>query len=156
MVAQILLGGVILAYAGYSFLHVLISTAAGNDAVAWPGDPFFDWLFKGWYLIWIAALSVVPGFLIVTAAGISPHDASWGIALAGSACLLFPVFLLSSLSGASRIHILRGQILAGMGRHLGLALLFYLFTALVLIGCTAFAWYALFKGDLWLVPFAMA
>lgn len=155
MVAQILVGGLILAYAGYSFLHVLISTAAGNDAVAWPGDPFFDWLFKGWYLIWIAALSVMPGFLIITASGIPPHDAGWGIALASSACFLFPVFLLSSLSGSSRIHILRGQILAGIGRRFGLTLLFYVFTALILVSCAAFAWYALFKADIWVVPFAM-
>ncbi len=155
MVAQILVGGLILAYAGYSFLHVLISTSAGNDAVSWPGDPLFDWLFKGWYLAWMAVLSVVPAFLIVTLAKVRPSDPVWGIALSGSACFLFPIFLLSSMSGALRMFLLRGEILGGMGRRFGLVLVFYFLTAVILVGCTAFVWYALVKADFWVVPFAM-
>jgi hypothetical protein len=134
---------------------VLISTAAGNDGVSWPGDPLFDWLFKGWYLAWMAVLSVLPAFLIVTIAKVPPSDPVWGIALAGSACFLFPIFLLSSMSGASRMFLLRGQILGGMGRRFGLVLAFYFLTAVILVGCTAFVWYALVKADLWVVPFAM-
>jgi hypothetical protein len=156
MVAQILVGGLILTYVAYSFLHVLVTTSAGNDEVIWPGDPLFDWLFKGWYLGWIVALSVLPGLLIVSFGHIPPRSAAWAMSLAASLCLLFPIFLLSSLSGASRMYVLRGQILAGMGKRFGLVLAFYFLSALVVIGSVTFVWYSLVHGDLLLVPVAMA
>ncbi|CAN5551229.1 hypothetical protein BH10PLA2_BH10PLA2_15290 [soil metagenome] len=155
MVGLVLLGGLVLAYAGYSFLHVLISTSAGNDSISWPGDPFFDWMFKGWYLAWIAVLSILPAFLIVSIAHIRPIDPVWSLALASSACLLFPIFLLSSLSGSSRMLIVRGAILGGMARNVGLTLGFYLLASAVIMVCTAFVWYALIRGSFLLVPVAM-
>jgi hypothetical protein len=156
MVAQILVGGLFLTYAAYSFLHVLVSTAAGNDEVIWPGDPLFDWLFKGWYLGWIVALSVLPALLIVSLAHIPPKSPAWAMSLAGSLCFLFPIFLLSSLSGASRMYVLRGEILAGMAKRFGLVLVFYVLSALVVLGTVAFGWYSLVSGNLLLVPVAMA
>ena len=156
MVAQILVGGLFLTYAAYSFLHVLVSTAAGNDEVIWPGDPLFDWFFKGWYLGWMVALSVLPALLIVSFAHIPPKNPAWAIALAGSLCLLFPIFLLSSLSGSSRMYVLRGQILAGMSKRFGLVLVFYILSALIVVGSATFVWYSLVHGDLLLVPVAMA
>ena len=156
MVAQILVGGLFLTYAAYSFLHVLVSTAAGNDEVIWPGDPMFDWFFKGWYLGWIVVLSVLPGLLIVSFAHIPPKSPGWALSLAGSLCVLFPIFLLSSLSGASRMYVFRGQILAGMSKHFGLVLVFYFVSALVVVGSVTFVWYSLVSGDLLLVPVAMA
>jgi hypothetical protein len=155
MVAQILVGGLFLTYAAYSFLHVLVSTSAGNDEVVWPGDPLFDWLFKGWYLGWILVLSVLPGLLIISFARIPPRSPAWVIALAGSLCCLFPIFLLSSLSGASRMYVLRGQILSGMGKRFGLVLIFYFSSALVVVGSITFVWYSMVYGDLLLVPVAM-
>jgi hypothetical protein len=155
LVGFVLLGGLVLAYAGYSFLHVLVCTSAGNDSISWPGDAFFDWMFKGWYLAWIAVLSVLPAFLIVSFAHIRPTDPTWSLALAGSACLLFPIFLLSSMSGSSRMLIVRGAILGGMTRNFGLTLGFYLLGSAVIIACTAFVWYALTRGNILVVPVAM-
>jgi hypothetical protein len=156
LVGFIILGGLVLAYTGYSFLHVLISTSAGTDAMGWPGDPLFDWLFKGWYLAWIAVMSVLPAFLVVSIAHVPPRELLWNCALAGSACLFFPVFLLSSLSGSSRMLLVRGEILGGMGRRFGLTLGFYLVSSAILMGSTSFVWYALLKGSMWLVPLSTA
>ncbi len=156
LVALILVGGIVLAYAGYSFLNVLIGTSAGSDAVRWPGDPFFDWMFKGWYLAWIAVMSVLPAFLVVSIAHVPPRELTWNCALAGSACLCFPIFLLSSLSGSSRMLLVRGEILGGMARRFAMTLGFYLFSSAILMGCTAFIWYSLMKGDVWFVPLATA
>jgi hypothetical protein len=154
LVGMILVGGLVLAYIGYSFLHVLIGTASGNDAIAWPGDPFFDWMFKGWYLAWIAVMSALPAILIIAVARIHAADPRWMFLLAASVCLCLPIFLLSSMSGPSRMLLVRGEILGGMCRRFGLVLVFYILSALVVVGCCAFLWFALVEWSIAIVPLA--
>jgi hypothetical protein len=155
LVAMILVGSLVLAYIGYSFIHVLISTAAGNDRVSWPGDPLFDWLFKGWYLAWIAVMSALPAALVIAIGRIHANDPRWAIALASSVCLCFPIFLLSSTSGPSRLLIVRGEILAGFLGRLGLTIVFYVLSALVVVGSSAFLWYSIVEWPVAVVPLAM-
>src|SRR5947208_1533404 len=105
LVALILTALLVFAYLAYSFLAVLSDTAVGNDAVLWPGDPLFDWFFKGWYLGWLVAVWAVPATFLVSLFRLP--GPLFAACVAACLWLLFPIGLLSSLSAESRFAVLR-------------------------------------------------
>src|SRR6202035_2888488 len=46
LVAGVIVGTYVAAYAANCFLTVAEGTAAGNDKIHWPDEPFIDWLWK--------------------------------------------------------------------------------------------------------------
>ena len=62
-VLQALLGLLVLSYTGYSFLNIFVDTASGTDQVHWSRDPYQDWIFRFFYLVWLLAVWAVPATL---------------------------------------------------------------------------------------------
>ena len=44
LVATVIVGTYVFAYASHCFLTVVEQTSAGNDEVVWPNEPYQDWL----------------------------------------------------------------------------------------------------------------
>ncbi len=137
-VLQALVSLIVFSYAAYSFLVVFVQTAAGNDEVIWPGDPIQDWFLKVWYLLWLLAVWAVPACLLLALFRLPRPLYAAGVL--GVLWLMFPVTLLSSLSGTSRLNILRAKIVTLLARHAGTMFGFYLVTFLLLVACAGL-WY---------------
>ena len=89
-VGQILIGVLVLAYSGYSFLHVLISTAAGNDDTPLARRPTLRLAVQGMVFVLDRSSWRLAGILIVSLAGIVLTDPVQGIALARFGLPAFP------------------------------------------------------------------
>src|ERR671936_2922622 len=63
LVGMTIIGLYVAAYAAHSFLTAVEDTAAGNDEVRWPHDPLVDWAWKLFYLVWLAAVWLVPALV---------------------------------------------------------------------------------------------
>src|SRR5437660_7434780 len=107
-VIQILLSLAVFSYCGHSFLNIFVNTTAGNDEVLWPKDPYQDWIFKFFFLLWILAVWTVPAGLLLGILEL-PRPLFFA-ALVGLLWLVLPVTLLSSLSASSSLVLLRGLI----------------------------------------------
>jgi hypothetical protein len=146
MVAQCLLGVVLLAYGARCFQVIVEETAAGIDEVAWPDEPYLDWLARAVHLFWLVAVWLVPvGFLLRILARANPDMPVATLVLPPVIVfwLMFPLGVLSSMSANSRWVVLRPALLLGLA-HIPLSLLaFYVITAALLVGCTAVVWHAL-------------
>src|SRR5262245_1925292 len=95
----LIVGGYFAAFAAHSLVIVLEQTAAGFDTVAWPQERLLDWVWKGFYLFGLVVIWLVPvGFLF---AWIGPQRPVVWFATGAALWLwlVFPVSLLSSLSG---------------------------------------------------------
>lgn len=152
---EVLFGSVILLYASHSFLLVVADTSAGNDEVFWPDEFLTDWIGKPIYLVWLAAIWLVPTWLLLRQAE-SPGlaDYPWLITLIYLVVfwLFFPISVLSSLSVAMFWVVVHpGYLwqLAKRRRELGY---FYAVSGLVLGGCTALVVATVFVGWIWLLP----
>ena len=55
----------LLVYAAHCFLVIVEQTGAGSEEVVWPDEPMIDWLWKGCYLGWLAAVELVPTWILV-------------------------------------------------------------------------------------------
>src|SRR5437660_11418336 len=64
-VIQILLSLAVFSYCAHSFLNIFVNTTAGNEEVMWPKDPYQDWIFKIFFLVWILSVWKVHGGIIV-------------------------------------------------------------------------------------------
>lgn len=104
-----IVGGIVFASTAHRFLVVLEQTAAGNNEVNWPDEPYVDHLWKAFYLGWLTTLWIAPGFVLSV---ILAAPGSWlQLLLPGVVFwLFFPLSLLSSLSAASRLIVLRGEL----------------------------------------------
>jgi hypothetical protein len=127
--ATIIISLIVLSYAAYSFLVTLINTAAGCDEIPWPGDPFQDWIWMFWYLLWVGGVWAGPAVLVLGPIGL-PRPLLLAL-VAAALWLLFPVSLLSSLSAGSRWAVYRPKIAALFFRHFGTSLRFYLLTGIL-------------------------
>lgn len=107
--AEVLVSLLVYSYAAYSFLETLENTASGNDEVIWPGDPLPDWIWRLWYLAWIVAVWAVPLYFVLGYHTLTPWQ--FAVALLALLWLIFPVSLLSSMSGSSRWIIFRPSVL---------------------------------------------
>ena len=158
-----MVGGMVLSYAAHCFLVVVEQTAAGADQVAWPDEPFVDWMWKGLYILWIAAAWLVPAWLIARAA--APDSLVYFLLVEALFFgLFFPVSLLSSLSATSGFMLIRWTVVDRLFRCGGVLAAFYIFSGLVLasaavlIGLAFPAWAAMQErlatsGPAWLPGF---
>ncbi len=134
------------AYAAHSLLVVVEQTAAGFDRVCWPQEGFLDWCWKGVYLTGLVLMLLLPAALLVPWLGFNALPGALpglGLVLLMILWLVFPVSLLSSMSGPSRLMVVRWIVLkrlAGCWRPL---LVFYALAAVLLAGCAGSVYFAL-------------
>jgi hypothetical protein len=132
LLAVTVFGAYLVVYAAHVFVTIAQQTAAGLDEVAWPKDPWYDWVGKALHLIWLVVFWVVPlGFVLRL---IGPQSLAASAALyvgvpAALFWLLFPVTLLSSFSAASPWVLLRPEALGRMVRCPSGTFGFYLVSA---------------------------
>lgn len=134
----VIIGGFVAGYAAHCFHVVVENTAAGNDEVTWPDEPFLDWFWKVFYLVWLAGVGVGVSWWLVRRVQFENDElklASQIVAAVAGGWLLFPICLLSSLSANSPWVILRWTVLRQLGRNLGATGVFYGTSAALLIGC---------------------
>jgi hypothetical protein len=142
----LVVGGYFAAYAAHSLLVVIEQTAAGFDAVIWPEERILEYFWKPVYLAGLYILWLVPVALVAPLLAILPEVArTWIIAGAVFAIfwLVFPVSLLSSLSGESRFMIMRGPILKGLARCRRATLHFYASTFGLLLASGGLVYFGL-------------
>jgi hypothetical protein len=155
-VAQLLVASLCFAYAAHAFLVVFEETAAGNEEVTWSSDPVYDWL---WKLFYLAALLLVS----LSAAGVLllfllPLLLKWllpigfGLLLLALLNLVFPFFLLSSLSSDSLFQVLRVHIIGGLLRHLTALVIVFVVTAVLAAGWGALFYLTYFEGRMRWLP----
>src|SRR5262245_19631639 len=158
MIAQVILGALVFAYAAHSLLVVVESTAAGNDEVDWPDDPILDWVWKLFYVVWLYGIWLLPIWIVVNAIKPrmlleSPGPTFIAVACA-TFCLLFPISLLSSLSATSAWVPFHWQLFRRLMRQPRSMLTYYAVSALLLAGTGWLLSAALFSNSFFLVPVA--
>src|SRR5262245_44688218 len=124
LAAGTIIGAYVLAYAAHCFLTVVEQTAAGGRDIDWPDEPFHDWLWKAFYLLWLSAICLVPVSLLARLIGGALVQQL--CVVAGLFVLYFPVGLLSSLSAHSKWMIVSWPVLRRLGRIAHRLLVFYL------------------------------
>jgi hypothetical protein len=144
LAAIAIVGSIVFASAAHRFLVVLEQTAAGAERITWPDEPYVDHLWKGFYLAWLAALWLVPGFLLSWWLG--PAAGGWKRLLlpASLFSLFFPLSLLSSLSASSRMVLLRGDVVRRLLEQPAALAGCYLLSATLLAGACWLFYLALF------------
>jgi hypothetical protein len=151
---------VVLAHVARSLLVVVEHTAAGHDQVQWPDEPVADWLLRAVHLLWLVAFWLVPTGLAVAAlkpATLGLPPATCFIVPAGFCLwLFFPVTLLSSMSGPSKMALFRPALIAALFKDPRALATFYGLTGLLLGGCAAIVAAAIDSGYLWAAPLAGA
>jgi hypothetical protein len=154
-VVQALLSLLVLSYTGHSFLDIFIDTAAGSDEVHWSRDPFQDWIFRFFYLVWLVAVWAAPAALVLKFLDL-PRLIHF-LCLFGVLWLVFPVTLLSSLSASSSLVLLRGVIVGLLLKHPAALFRFYASSGLVLAVCGGLAYAGvLSEYSILLIPAAAA
>src|SRR5262245_51824341 len=138
MIAQVVLGALISAYAAHSLLVVVESTAAGNDEVQWPDDPLLDWVWKLFYVVWLYGIWLLPIWIVVNAIKPRMLLENPGPTFIAVACatfwLLFPISVLSSLSATSLWVPFHWQLFRRLVRQPRAAATYYGMSALLLAG----------------------
>jgi hypothetical protein len=156
LVGTVILGVYTLAYTAHIVLTVIDTTAAGSDEVAWPDEPYLDWLWKFVYMFWLVAVWLVPlVFVSRWLLDTLPAAAALPRILAAAAVLfwlLFPVSMLSSMSATSRWVIFAPALLPRLAGRAGSVVMFYLLTGpLLAVGVGALL-LLLYVGPALLVP----
>lgn len=138
LIASVILGLYAGAYAAHIFLVTIDGTAAGYDEVTWPDEPYYDWVWKLFYLAWLVALYAVPLMFYARYGNLSATV----VAFAVTAWLVFPITMLSSMGGPSRWMIFHPPALRRVIKGGGSMVVFYLLSAPVL-ALAALSFYAM-------------
>lgn len=125
LIGAVIVGLYAFAYSAHIFLSVVEGTAAGNDEIVWPSDPYVDWLWKGVYLAWLIAVLLVP--LLIASHWIASGQLIY--VTAGMFWLIFPVVLLSSMSASSRWFVFSISLMARLAKQFSAVVVFLLLTA---------------------------
>src|SRR2546422_671449 len=115
LTGAVIFGLYTLNYGAHCFVVVLEETAAGCDEVKWPDEPILDWAWKLIFLVWLVFIGAVPAWLLVMLLMPEWLAGPLGIVplILGVMWLVFPLFLLSALSGRSKMVVIH----AGMFRR---------------------------------------
>src|SRR6478672_2298113 len=139
LAATAIIGGFVFAYAAHCFLTVVEQTAAGNDEVVWPDEPYLDWLWQAAYMLWLSALWLAPlvfgARAVVASQTGSAAVARFLLTAAVLTWLVFPLSLLSSLSASSHWVLFAPRLMLRLvTRRFGSLLTFYVLSGPVLAG----------------------
>jgi hypothetical protein len=138
LVALILLTLIIGTYAAYSLFVTLTGTAAGSDEIIWPGEPLQENVPLFIFFCWILAVWSVPAYFVLDYAGVTGLRSLFLII--GFLWFMFPISLLSALSGSSRWIIFRTAVVQLFAKQAPTVLGFYLST-LALVGICTWIFY---------------
>jgi hypothetical protein len=156
--ASVAIGVCVLAYAARCVLVIVQETAAGQDAILWPDEPFQDWLGHAVQFLELLGIWLAPSALLarmLRGVWLPEEGALRVLLLAGPGLwLFFPVGLLSSLSAESRWIPFRWTICVRFLRVAPAALVFYFVTSILLSAAVLPWYYALFGGHAYLLPVA--
>lgn len=125
-------GFVVLAYGGRAFFVILNTAAAGSERVEWSDEPITDWVFQGVYLAMMVMLWAAPAYLLGSLAGGGVAALVLSVV---SMAFLFPVGILSALTGPSRWQPLSTTFLLRAKQRPADAVGFYLRAAPLLTVC---------------------
>jgi hypothetical protein len=134
LVALVLLTFIIGTYAAYSLFVTLVSTASGSDEVIWPGEPLQENVPLFIFFCWILAVWAVPAYFVLDYAGVTGLRCLFLII--GFLWFMFPISLLSALSGSSRWIIFRSAVVQLFAKQAPTVLGFYLSTLALVVICT--------------------
>jgi hypothetical protein len=139
-------------YVAHCFLVVLEDTAAGADKVVWPDEPHvYDWLAKAVYLVVLLGIWVAGAGVLLTLLKPGLEAVEWWLILFMLTLLIvwlvFPVSLLSSLSGTSRMEIIRPVLVARLAQHPLALLAYFAASGLVLLFSFSLAFLGAYGWD---------
>jgi hypothetical protein len=136
-IAQIIVSLLVLGYASHCYLVMLSETAGGNDEVVWPDDPWIDWAWKLVYMLGLLAFWLVPAGAVLQTLVAADSLSGWTatLILLGVFWIVFPVSVLSSMGAAHRWVVLYGKVIAGLLRHPGALLVYYVVRGVLLAAC---------------------
>jgi hypothetical protein len=139
----------VLVYASHCFCVVVQDTAAGLDEIKWPSESVGDWMVQAVLLCWQVLVWLAPVGMVLR--GLKPAfvtEEPWLVLVLFGVVLwvLFPIGVLSAMSGGSRWVFFKPKLLLGLGRILPTTLGFYALTALVLVAGLA-PWYFAVTGS---------
>ena len=145
-------------YAMHCLLVVVQETAAGNDEVTWPAEPFQDSLGGAFHLVAVVLISLAPFGVLARALKdvlLPDNFALRFLLLAIPGLWLFlPVALLSSLSASSRWNLFRPVVVWNMLRLAPFTFIVYMLSALLAELITALAYVTVVRGWLVVAPAA--
>jgi len=108
----------VLTYAMHCLLVVVRDTAAGQDEVVWPDEPFQDWALGALHLVGVVLIVLAPAGILTRALRETwlPGDAALRFLLLAvpGLWLFLPVALFSSLSASSRWLVFRPVVVWNM------------------------------------------
>jgi hypothetical protein len=158
MVGMVIIGAYVFAYAAHILLSVIESTSTGFEEVAWPDEPYVDWLWKGAYVFWLVALWLVPLLFVGQALSRTQTSAvaaaQFVYVTAALFWLLFPISLLSSMSASSRWIVFSPAVLPRLAKRSGSLFIFYALTGPLLAGVAFVVWWASRGADIISAPVA--
>jgi hypothetical protein len=149
-VGQVIICLLVLSYAVHSFLVVVEGTAAGNDQIDWPDEPFLDWVWKLFYVAALIAAWLVPLGLVLQGLASSRHVrlAPWivGLLVTGVLWILVPLSLMCSLAGNSKWMLLHPGLLWRLVTRPGAVAVYLIISGPLLVGCAALFYCAVLQG----------
>ena len=142
----------VLTYAMHCLLVVVRDTAAGQDEIVWPDEPFQDWALGALHLVGVVLIVLAPAGVLARALRESwlPGDAALRFLLLAvpGLWLLFPVALFSSLSASSRWFVFRPVVVWNMLRVAPAAFVVYAVSAVLAAAVAAIGYAAVIR---WMV-----
>jgi hypothetical protein len=145
-----LLSVLVFTYAAYSTMVTTVNTAAGNDEVVWPREPLQDNIGLLFYMAWIIAIWMVPAHFLLK---LTDLPAEWraGIMIF-CLWLVFPFSFLSSLSGSSRLIIIRLAIARSFAAQAPTIAAFYGTSLVLAVLCLGTVRLGVTASLLWVFP----
>ncbi len=149
----------VLTYAMHCLLVVVRDTAAGQDEIVWPDEPFQDWALGALHLVGVVLIVLAPAGILSRAFRQTwlPDDAALRFLLLAvpGLWLFFPVALFSSLSATSRWFVFRPVVVWNMLRVAPSTFFVYLLSAVLAAGVAALGYAAVTRWVV-LAPVAAA
>ncbi len=159
LVTECILVLCVLTYAMHCLLVVVRDTAAGQDEIVWPDEPFQDWATGALHLVGVVLIVLAPAGVLARALRESwlPADPALRFLLLAvpGLWLFFPVALYSSLSASSRWFVFRPVVVWNLLRVAPSAFVVYAVSA-VLAAAVAALGYAAVTRWVVLAPVAAA
>lgn len=159
LAAECILVLCVLTYAMHCLLVVVRDTAAGQDEIVWPDEPFQDWALGALHLVGVVLIVLAPAGILARALRQTwlPDDATLRFLLLAVPALgfFFPVALFSSLSASSRWFVFRPVVVWNMLRVAPSAFAVYAVSIILAAGVAALGYAAVTRWVV-LAPVAAA
>lgn len=150
MVGAVIVAFYILAFSGSALLVVIEGTAAGNDEIPWPTEPWSDVMSRAAYLAALLAMWLIPAGFLWTAlreVWLPGQDALRLLLIAAPGLwLYFPLGLFSTLRSVSGWSFFRWDMFRDLCRVWPATLYVYGISALLIAG-VGYVWLAALTGS---------